>query len=55
MHQKSHTMINYIDDLIGIGLPCEIHKSFQDLCELLQELGFTLSTKNSVVVLGLCA
>ena len=48
MCQKSHKMINCIDGLIGFGLPKQINKSFQNLCELLVELGFAISDKKLV-------
>ena len=51
-YQSHHTLsdaskrsLNYIDDLIGIGLPVKLKKSFQDQCDLLQELGFAISSK----------
>ena len=37
---------NYIDDLIYIGLPSEIHKSYKFLTELLEKLGLDISVKN---------
>ena len=44
----SHTfgfvnLYNYIDDLVYTGLPGEIHKSYQTLLALLQELGLEVS------------
>ena len=50
---------NYIDDLIYIGLPHEIHQSFQFLQDLLKDLGLTISQdklvppSTSVVCLGI--
>ena len=48
MSQKNHDIINYIDDLIRFGLPSTVHDSFKTLCELLQRLGLTISTKKLV-------
>ena len=38
-----HTIFNYIDDLIYVGLPHEIHQSFTFLQHLLQDLGLEVS------------
>ena len=38
----------YIDDLIYIGLPSEIHKAYQYLMDLLHKLGLEISTKKLV-------
>ena len=44
MKQHGHnTPMNYIDDLIYIGLPSKIHQSYQFLLSLLQDLGFQIS------------
>ena len=48
MKQKGHSIINYIDDLIGYALPSQAEKAFEDLCSTLQELGFELSSKTLV-------
>ena len=37
-----------MDDVIGIGLPSKAKKVFHDLCDLLEELGFSLSDKKLV-------
>ena len=48
MKNKNHDIINYIDDLIGFGLPSTVHKSYEDLCALLEKLGLTISDKKLV-------
>ena len=48
MKQKGHSVINYIDDLIGYALPNQADQAFQDLCNTLQELGFDLSSTKLV-------
>ena len=46
--KKKFHIINYIDDLIGFGLPSNIHKSFEYLCQHLHDLGLTISQKKIV-------
>ena len=41
-------LLNYIDDLVYIGLPSEIGTSYQCLLDLLQELGLEISQKKLV-------
>ena len=42
--QHGHSaLINYIDDLIYIGLPSKIHQSYQFLLSFLQDLGLQIS------------
>ena len=41
-------LLNYIDDLIYIGLPSDIHASYQYLLQLLQDLGLEISTNKLV-------
>ena len=48
MSKQNYDIINYIDDLVGFGLPSTVHNSFQYLCELLEKLGLTISTKKLV-------
>ena len=48
MAKQNHDIINYIDDLIGFGLPSTVYNSFNYLCHLLQELGLTISDKKLV-------
>ena len=44
MKQHGHnTLMNYIDNLIYIGLPSNIHQSYQFLLSLLQDLGLQVS------------
>ena len=48
---KNHdfqTIFNYIDDLIYVGLPHEIHQSFMFLHYLLQDLGLEVSRSQLV-------
>ena len=45
MRQRNFDVINYIDDILGIGLPSQIDASFDALCQLLQDLGFQVSEK----------
>ena len=48
MKQKGHSIINYIDDLIGYALPSQAQKAFKDLCDTLTELGLAISVKKLV-------
>ena len=41
-------LFNYIDDLIYVGLPSNIHASFRFLLKLLQDLGLDISRKKLV-------
>ena len=41
-------LLNYIDDLIYIGLPSDIHTFYQFLLQLLQDLGLEISTNKLV-------
>ena len=41
-------LLNYIDDLVYIGLPSEIQASYQCLLDLLQDLGLEISRKKLV-------
>ena len=45
MHQRHYDVINYIDDILGIGLPSQIDASFDALRQLLQDLGLQVSEK----------
>ena len=45
MSNQNYDIINYIDDLIGFGLPSTVHNSYKYLCELLEKLGLTISSK----------
>ena len=46
--RKTHTILNYIDDLIGFGLPSSIQDSYETLCCLLTDLGLAISDKKLV-------
>ena len=48
MARSNHHIINYIDDLIGFGLPSSIQESYGYLCSLLTELGLTINEKKLV-------
>ena len=49
MKQHNHNaLLNYIDDLIYIGLPSTIHDSYQFLLSLLQDLGLEVSDSKLV-------
>ena len=48
MSKHNYNIINYIDDLIGFGLPSTVHSSFKYLCGFLEKLGLTISTKKLV-------
>ena len=43
MRQCHFNVINYIDDILGIGLPSQIDASFDTLRQILQELGLNVS------------
>ena len=45
MRQRHYDVINYIDDILGIGLPSQIDASFDALRQLLQDLGLQVSEK----------
>ena len=48
MTSKGHSITNYIDDLIGHGLPSQAHESFNTLTSRLQELGLQISSKKLI-------
>ena len=48
MSNQNYDIINYIDDLFGFGLPSTVHNSYKYLCELLEKLGLTISSKKLV-------
>ena len=49
MASQGHTRLyNYIDDLVYIGLPDEIHKAYNYLLNLLQQLGLDISQEKLV-------
>ena len=45
MCQRHYDVINYIDDILGIGLPSQIDTSFDALRQILRELGLQISDK----------
>ena len=45
MHQKGFTMIDYIDDYIGVGIPNIAHVSYVTLLDLMSDLDLTISQK----------
>ena len=48
MTQCSNDVINYIDDVIGVGLPSITTKAFTDLQSLVRQLGLEISIKKLV-------
>ena len=53
MKKHGHnTLLNYIDDLIYIGLPSKMHDSYRFLLSLLQDLGLQVSHSKLVPVKG---
>ena len=49
MSTMSHNgLINYLDDLIYVGLPSQIDKAYTDLIRLLESLGLDISVKKLV-------
>ena len=48
MAKENHHIINYIDDLIGFGIPSTVYNSFNFLCKLLKILSHTISYKKQV-------
>ena len=46
--KKNYPFLNYIDDLIYIGLPSEIHQAYAFLLSLLQDLGLQMSQSKLV-------
>ena len=49
IRNQNYDIINYIDDLIDFGLPSTVHNSYKYLCELLEKLGLTISSKKLVL------
>ena len=45
MRNQNYDIINYIDDLIGFGLPSTVHSSYK---YLLEKLGLTISNKKLI-------
>ena len=45
MRQRHYDVINYIDDILGIGLPSQIDASFDALRQILRQLGLQVSEK----------
>ena len=48
MRQKGYTIIDYIDDYIGVGVPSVVTASYAALIDLMNELGLTISQKKLV-------
>ena len=48
MTQRNYDVINYIDDVIGVGLPSVTRKAFPELQSLVRQLGFDVSVKKLV-------
>ena len=47
MNNNGHAMLNYSDDLIYTAVPSTIHKSYQFLLNLLQQLGLDISRNST--------
>ena len=45
MRQKGYTIINYVDDFVGVGTPSVASASYQCLLDLLHGLGLDVSQK----------
>ena len=58
MRCAGHSVINYVDDYVGFGIPSDAKRSYDHLYDLLDRLGLTISQKKlvppstSVVCLG---
>ena len=51
---KDHVIFNYVDDLIGIGPDSSVHKAYQKLLKILQDLNFPISDKKLVEPTTVC-
>ena len=58
MRRAGHSVINYVNDYVGFGIPSDAKRSYDHLYDLLHRLGLTISQKKlvppstSVVCLG---
>ena len=48
MSTKGHNVTNYIDDIVGYAVKSKAQASFDTLYNLLQDLGFKISTNKLV-------
>ena len=48
MRRKGFTIIDYIDDYVGVGVPSVAWASFHALLDLMTQLGLTVSVKKLV-------
>ena len=48
MRQKGYTIIDYIDDYVGVGIPSITMASYAALIDLMNDLGLTISQKKLV-------
>ena len=48
MHRQGFTVLNYVDDFIGVETPCVARRSYDALLELLQKLGLEVSVNKLV-------
>ena len=48
MHYAGHSVVNYIDDYVGFGIPSDAKCSYDHLYNLLDCLGLTISQKKLV-------
>ena len=49
MRLKGFTIIDYIDNYVGVSIPCVTHESYVALLALMAKLGLTVSEKKLVV------
>ena len=45
IRQKGYSVIDYIDDYVGVGVPSVVWESYDVLMQLMQELGLLISSK----------
>ena len=49
MHLRGFTIIDYIDDYVGVGIPSVVHESYVTLLKLMSKLGLSVSEKKMVI------
>ena len=49
MHQAGFSIIDYIDDYIGVGVTCVAQRSFDHLLSLMEKLGLSVSQSKLVL------
>ena len=48
MHIKGFTVLNYVDDFIGLGMPDVVRHSYDALCDIMGILGLDISQRKLV-------